>query len=136
MVEGAPVLHMDARKWPFPFPLRGPVPKKSLYMSESPIPAPDARARRSCLNRTSQPAAFIAQSTEYYTYKGETIRWISDQISNHQMSASDNIIGVILCLTMWEVSFDFLLDPELSLMANDESRLLPLLAFQSQSSTV
>jgi len=109
MVAGAPILHMNARTWPFPYPLRGPVPKTSLWMSESPIPPPDVHARRSCLNKTSQPAAFITQSAEYFTYKGQTIRWISDQLLRSQTSADDsiigdNIIGVILCLTMWEVS--------------------------------
>jgi hypothetical protein len=107
MVEGAPILYMQARTWPFPYRLRGPVPKTSFWMAKSPIPAPDACAPRPCLNKTSQPAAFITQSSEYFMYKGETIRWISDQLSNIQRSTSDNIIGVILCLTMLEVSFLF-----------------------------
>ncbi len=105
LADGAPILFMDSRRWPFVQRISGERPAVSVWMPEINIPVPNAQSDRPCLLKSAQTVSWIGNSLEYLRFKGETIKWINERLAHPSLGISDVTIGVIMCLTQWEVSF-------------------------------
>jgi hypothetical protein len=105
--DGAPLLYLQARNWPFPQPLRGPSPATSVWMPSVIIPVPNAHNPRPCLLKSAGTVPWIINSLDYFLFKDETIRWVNQQLQQSSRGTSGTTMGVIVCLMTWEVSGDF-----------------------------
>jgi hypothetical protein len=102
--DGAPILQVRGGNWPFLHPIRGNGPALSVWMPAGNIPIPNARASRPCLLKSSLPISWITESSEYFDFKDQVIRWVNRNLSKANDATSEVTIGVILCLMSWEVS--------------------------------
>ncbi|EPE24796.1 hypothetical protein GLAREA_11377 [Glarea lozoyensis ATCC 20868] len=112
---------MNSKTWPFPQPLGSGSPNLSIWMAGRIIPAPTGYSGRACLHRHLQVMPYIHGSFEYYTFKGETIRWLNWRLTRHADATSDITIGSILLLLSFEV---------IAMLSNTEPRLQPIRAVQ------
>jgi hypothetical protein len=102
--DDAPILQMQGRNWPFLHPIIGNGPALSVWMPGGTIPIPNARSPRPCLLKASRTVYWISESSEYFGFKGEVIRWVNRNLEDGNAATSDRTIGIILCLMSWEAS--------------------------------
>ncbi|KAF4626106.1 hypothetical protein G7Y89_g12055 [Cudoniella acicularis] len=78
--EGAPMLCLSARTWPFPKPIGAEKPKFSIFMPSRIIPIPNFKLPR-----------------------GWTIKWINHRLNAVSTGVNDSTIGSILLLVNFEL---------------------------------
>ncbi|KUJ10555.1 uncharacterized protein LY89DRAFT_740264 [Mollisia scopiformis] len=122
--DNAPMLQLDARRWPFPQLVRGNGPAVSVWMPRASIPVPNARSQRPCLLRSAQVVPWIAQSLDYLMFKNEAIQWVNQRLLVPEHATSDVTIGVIIFLMSWEIARANI--PELKLHINGLFRIISL----------
>lgn len=102
--DGAPTLQIEGRNWPFLHPIVGNGPALSVWMPGGAIPIPNAESPRPCLLKSARPIQWISNSSDFFRFKGEVIRWVNRNLANNNLATSETTIGVILCLMSFEVS--------------------------------
>jgi len=102
--DGAPILQIEGKNWPFLHPIIGNRPALSVWMPAGTIPIPNARASRPCLLKSSRAIHWISESSDYLSFKGQAIRWVNRNLGNNDLATSETTIGVILCLMSFEVN--------------------------------
>jgi hypothetical protein len=87
------------------------------------------------MHKSSRVLPYIQNSSEFFEFKGKTIRWINERLKDEVLGLNDETMGSIMTLISFEVRYLLIAPMIWGSMANIGSLRRRVGMFQSASST-